>query len=127
MLGEITEHDIVIADLEAGAGTTLRLQPGQVDLVLVVAEPTGKSIETARRVASIAERRARVLIVANRLVDEDDAGRVSDVLGSYDIVEIPDDPAIAAADRQGIAPIDGGSESPGVAAIRALADRLDSG
>lgn len=127
MLGEITDHDIVIADLEAGAGTTLRLQPGQVDIVLVVAEPTEKSIETARRVASIAEQRARVLVIANRLLDGEDRRRISAVLGSYDIVEVPDDPAIAASDRDGLAPIDAHPDAPGVAAIRRVADLLVSG
>ena len=34
--------------MEAGVGTLLRLQPGQADVVLVVAEPSAKAIEVAR-------------------------------------------------------------------------------
>jgi len=37
---------------------------------------------------------------------------------------IPEDPVIAAADRDGTAPIDLDPDSPGVAAIIKLADRL---
>ncbi len=68
MLGELeAERSIVIGDLEAGVGTLLRLQPGQADLVIVVAQPTAKAIEVARRAVEIASSRARVLLIANRV------------------------------------------------------------
>jgi len=46
------------------------------------------------------------------------------VLGDRELIIIPEDPVIAAADREGTAPIDLDADAPGVAAIVALADRL---
>ena len=124
LLGEMEESSgIVICDLEAGIGTSLRLRPDEVDVVVVVAEPTVKSLEVAERVAAVAARRgAEVVVAANRVTGPADAELVRHRLGVDHVVEIPDDPSITAADRTGVAPIDVDPASPGVAAIRRLAD-----
>ncbi len=127
MLGELESDDqIVIGDLEAGVGTVLRLQDGQADVVVVVAQPTAKSIEVARRAIQVATRRDhRVVVVANRVRDDADLDEIRAVVGDeQELVVVPDDPAIAEADRDGRAPIDVDSTAPGVRALVALADRL---
>lgn len=125
MLGQMeTEANVVIGDLEAGVGTLLRLGEGHVDIVLVVAEPSAKSIEAARRAAAIATGRATVIVIANRVRDEADVEAVRAVLGEHEIVVVPEDPSIASADRRGLAPIDVAADSPGVRAIISLAHRL---
>lgn len=127
MLGELESDDqIVIGDLEAGVGTVLRLQDGQADVVVVVAQPTAKSIEVARRAIQVATRRDhRVVVVANRVRDDADLDEIRAVVGDeQELIVVPDDPAIAEADRDGRAPIDVDSTAPGVRAIVALADRL---
>jgi CO dehydrogenase maturation factor len=116
--------DIVIGDLEAGVGTVLRLPEDAADIVLVVVQPTAKSIEVARRVAPAASRKARVVIVANRVRDDDDLALIRAAFPDEEIAVVPDDEAIAAADREGRAPIDVDDEAPGVRAVVALADRL---
>lgn len=120
------EGRIVIGDLEAGVGTVLRLEPGQADVVVVVAQPTAKSLDVARRAIDLAEDRgARVVVVANRVRDESDLTAVESALrGEHELVVIPEDPAIAAADRDGLAPFDVAPGSPGVRAVLELADRL---
>ena len=110
--------------MEAGAGTLLRLEPGQVDLVLVIAERSAKSTEVARRLAEIAAARARVIVVANRVRDEDDLQEMESVLAGHEIVVVPEEPAIERADRDGVAPIDADPDAPGVRALIALAERL---
>ena len=53
MLGELEGNGrIVICDLEAGVGAVVRA--GSADVVLVVSEPSAKSIEVARRAAELA-------------------------------------------------------------------------
>jgi len=116
---------MVIGDLEAGIGTVLRLQPGMADAVVVVAQPTAKSIDIAGRAARIAAaREADVLVVANRIHNEEDLAAVRAELGAYEIFVVPDDPAIYRADQEGLAPIDVSSDAPGVVALTALASRL---
>jgi CO dehydrogenase maturation factor len=125
LLGELEgDSGFVICDMEAGLGTVSRVKPGQLDVVLVVAEPTVKGIDVARRAAQIASSRARVIVVANRIAGEADLDAVREALGSYELVAIPEEPVIARADQDGIAPIDLDPEAPGVLALLRLADRL---
>ncbi len=115
----------MVCDLEAGIGTLLRLKPGQVDLAIVVAQPTVKAIEVARRAVRIAAPHTRVIVVANRVRDKDDLELIrSRVDGADELFAIPDDPAIAHADEDGRAPIDAAPDAPGTRAITELAARV---
>jgi len=127
LLGEVEGDDkIVVGDLEAGIGTVLRLKEGQADVVVIVAQPTAKSLEVARRCLEVAPERApRVVVVANRIRDDEDLAAVYAVLGEdHEYVIVPDEPAIAEADRDGRAAIDVDEDAPGVRALIDLADRL---
>lgn len=125
LLNEFAAGDrAVICDLEAGVGTLTKMNAGAADVVLVVANPTAKSIEVARRaVESAVAKKARVIVIANRVRSEEDRETIRSALGEHEIVEVPEDPALAEADRQGLAPIDL-AEGPGVRAIRSLGERL---
>jgi CO dehydrogenase maturation factor len=126
LLSELeSDGKIIIGDLEAGIGTVLRLQEGQADVVLVVAQPTAKSLDIARRAVEMAaERTARTIVVANRVRDDEDLAVIREAVGDCELIVVPDDEAIARADREGRAAIDVDPDSPGVRAIIELADRL---
>jgi CO dehydrogenase maturation factor len=115
----------VICDLEAGLGTITRLAPGNADAVLVVANPSAKALGVARRAVEAASDKTEVIVLANRVRDEYDLDAIRAVLGEdRELIVIPEDPSIALADRDGLAPIDLDEDSPGVTALVALADRL---
>ncbi len=119
------EGRTVLGDLEAGVGVLSRMEGGSLDVVLVVANPTPKSIEVARRAVETAmAREIEVLVVANRVCGEEDLEAIRSVLGEQDMVVVPEDPAIARADAEGVAPIDLDENAPGVRAILAIGDRL---
>jgi CO dehydrogenase nickel-insertion accessory protein CooC1 len=126
LLGELeVDGRTVICDMEAGIGTILRLLPGQVDVVLVVTDATAKSIDVARRAATVASGRdARVIVVANRVRDDTDLEAIRAVLGEHELVAVPEDDAIRRADEEGVAPIDAAPEAPGVCALADLAARV---
>lgn len=125
MLGELEANGrAVVFDMEAGAGTLLRMAEGAADVVLVVAEPTAKSIEAARRHAEVAAEKARVVVVANKLAEAGDAARIGEALAGHELVEVPEDPAIARAELEGRAPIDVAPDAPAVRALAELAGRL---
>jgi CO dehydrogenase maturation factor len=128
LLGELeVDGTTVLCDMEAGIGTVLRLQPGQIDLVLVVAEPTAKAIDVAARSVRIAEGRASVLVVANKVHGDGDVDLIRASLGGRDVVAVPADPLVEEADRRGVAPIDLAPDSPAVRAVTQLAAHLDGG
>lgn len=117
---------MVVADFEAGLGTVIRLGGNPVDVVVVVVEPTAKSLEVGRRAAeSVREGQlGRVVVTANRVRDAEDEARVRAAFPGEELVLVPDDPAIVAAERQGISPLDAAPDAPGVRALVELADGL---
>ena len=127
MLGSVDFADhLVVADLEAGIGTLTRLAPGQVDAVLVVVEPTPKSLEVGARAAALAHEKnlGRVTVVANRVRGESDLEAVRAAFPNEHVVAVPDDPAVVAADRVGVAPLDSDPDAPAVRALVGLAHDL---
>ncbi len=115
----------MITDLEAGLNDLLWARPGADDVVLVVAEPSVKSVEIARRAALIAGDLGvgRILGVANRSLGGDDVACVSEAVGG-EVVVVPEDPAVERADTLGKAPFDTEPGSPAMVAVGALAARL---
>ena len=114
----------MVADLEAGLGTTLRLQPGAVDVALVVVEPTAKAIDVGRRAVEAAAERARVVVIANKVRSDDDRERIGNALSGHELVVIPEDAEIVRADRAGAAPLDAAPQSAAVRALVELAARF---
>ena len=127
MLSSVEFGDtIVLADCEAGIGTLTRLGDTPVDVVLVVVEPTPKSLEVGARAAALAKERkmGHIIVVASRIRNDEDLKAIQTALPGQEIVVVPDDPAIVAADREGVAPLDSAPDSPAVLALMGIADRV---
>lgn len=125
MLSSIEFGDtIVVADCEAGIGTLTRLGDTPVDVVLVVVEPTPKSLEVGARAATLAKQRemGHIIVVASRIRNDADLESIRAALPGQEIVVVPDDPAIVAADREGLAPLDTAPDCPAVLALMGVAD-----
>lgn len=117
---------MVVADLEAGVGTLTRLGDAGVDVVLIVVEPTPKSVEVGCRAAALVADKelGRALVVASRVRDDDDLAMITKAFPDHQVVAIPDDPAIVAADRHGTAPLDSAPDAPAVLALAGLVDEI---
>lgn len=123
------EATTVVADLEAGIGTLTRLADSSVDATVVVVEPTLRSIDVARRAVAVAEeqRQGRVVVVANKVADDQDRDRIDEAFGDRPLVVVPDDPAVDAADRLGVSPVDHEPHAPAVVALESLVEVLGLG
>ncbi len=127
MLGQLERPGLtVVADFEAGLGTVMRLVGRPLDIVVVVVEPTAKSLEVGQRAADLVRESGlgRLIIAANRVRDEDDTARVAAAFPRQVPFLIPDDPAILEAERHGQAPLDAAPQGPGVRALVMLAEAL---
>lgn len=122
-----TPHRVVVADLEAGIGTLTRVGPGAIDVAVLVVEPTAKSLDVAERALELARDRGvpRIVVVANRVLDETDRAFVANRFPGVQVLVVPEDEAIVAADRAGDAPFDLHPDAPAVRALVALADLLE--
>lgn len=116
----------MIADLEAGIGTMTRLEEKSVDAVLVVVEPTPRSIQVGQRVAELARDRAlgTILVIANRIRTPDELAMIVAAFPDHEVVAVPDDEAIVRAERDGTAPLDTAPDAPAIRALVAIAQRL---
>jgi len=125
LLGSVDpDGTVIVADFEAGLGTLTRLGDVRVDTVIVIVEPMVKSLEVGTRAAAYAATHStdRVVIVANRIRDDEDLATVRRAFSpTTEIVPVPDDPAIGDADRHGLAPLDAAPSCPAVVALSALA------
>ena len=113
----------VVGDHPAGPRQLAQDWAPYADTLLVVVEPTWQSALTGRRLAALArERGVAALPVASKVTGPADARRVEDLVGQPVAASIPDDEAVAAADRLGVALID---HAPSCAAARAIADLVE--
>ncbi len=127
LLSSVPESDtVIVADLEAGIGTLTRLPEESVDSTLVIVEPTPRSIDVGQRAVLVATERKQghITIVANKVANAEDEDRIRAAFGEHDVVTVPVDPAVVAADRQGASPVDVGPNGPAVESIGGLASVL---
>lgn len=135
VIGELLAFDeshgeVVLVDMEAGLEHLSRGTTRHVDVLLAIAEPYYRSLETARRAYELARELgiARVRMVANKVNGEAEAEAIRafaerhslDLAGS-----VPFDEAVVAADLRGVPLLQAaGPDAPAVRAIRDLLDRL---
>lgn len=120
--------DTVVVDLEASPEHMTRATTEFVDHMLLIAEPYFKSLETARRYHALALDLGidRVSVVGNKL-QHDDREMLEDFCSRHGfdlIATIPLEPEFVRAERLGAAPYDEAGGSPGMEAIRNLANRV---
>lgn len=116
----------MVADLEAGVGTLLRMADSTIDVVLAIVEPTPRSIEVGQRAVEFARQRlvGRIVVVASRVTDAADLDRVAAAFAGYEVVAVPYDEDVIDAERRGVAPLDVAPDAPAVRALIALANSL---
>ena len=127
MLSSVPHDDtVIVADLEAGIGTLTRLPERAVEHTLVIVEPTPRSIDVGVRAVSVAAERdqGHVTVVANKIADDEDEARIRAAFADVDVVTVPADAVVVAADRQGRSPVDVDAASPAVHAIGSLVSHL---
>lgn len=115
----------LVGDLPAGTRQAFFGWGSFARTVFVVAEPTAKSLLSARRLARLAndEDAPRLWAIANR-VDDGDAELVARRTGLEVIAALPHDEALARADRRGEALADGSGDGPVARAVASIVERL---
>ena len=120
----------VVADLEAGPTTPYEGYANFAELALLVVEPGGASILAAHRLAAIlVHQKLRFRVVGNQVRDRQGGAqirRLASELGAELACLVAYDPALADADRLGIAPADHAPGSPALRSLRKLATMLAS-
>ena len=110
----------------AWAGGTLAF----VDLLLIVAEPTGKSTVTGARTHTLAAELgiADVALIANRVAGAgpDAVSDLAAARGLDVLARLPDDAAMRRADQAGASPLDHAPQAPVTAGLLTLGETVEA-
>jgi CO dehydrogenase maturation factor len=122
-------QDITVLDLEASIEHLSRGTVRNVDVLLVVAEPYFRSLETAGRIVPLARELGLewVWVVANKVRGPRDEAAIREYCarrGVALLAVVPFDEQVAEADRRGLALLDYAPQAAVVTAVEALAARL---
>ena len=121
-------HWNVVGDLPGGTRQAFTGWGNWAQTVLVVVEPTAKSLLSGRRLARMAdldpEAPKRVLAVASKVTEPDDVDMIAKGTGLEVVAAVPYDEALAEAERRRMAPIDFAPDSPAVLAVESLVERM---
>ncbi len=134
LLGDLGERPevLVVVDLEASPEHLSRGTTRHADVLVLVAEPYYRSLETVRRLATLASELPipRIGVVANKVRSPADGEAVLEFCGRHDIEhlgEIPWGDAVTTADGAARSLLDAAPDDPVVAAVAAVAARLRNG
>jgi CO dehydrogenase maturation factor len=121
---------VVVVDMEASPEHLSRGTIRHVDAVCLVAEPYYRSLETVRRMAALVAELpvARVVVVANKVRMPADGQAIAEFCDRHGfelVASVPWSDAVGAADRERVPVVDWADAAPVVAAVAALAERLE--
>jgi CO dehydrogenase maturation factor len=121
----LKRDDVVILDMEAGIEHLTRGTSGSVDAFIVVVEPGGRSVQTARQVKSLADDLGvrKVYVVGNKVRTDEDKKFITSSLPGMEVVGFMSySPDVINADLHGR---DVYSSCPGlVTEIRTIKEKL---
>jgi CO dehydrogenase maturation factor len=118
----------IVGDLAAGTRQGLSGWAGFASLIGIVVEPTRAALLSARRLGRLAQLmpEARVGVIINKARGDDWSHTVRAELPFETWAVVPHDEGVAAAEREGLAPIDVASASDAITAITRLVSDLRS-
>jgi CO dehydrogenase maturation factor len=118
-----------VLDIEASLEHFCQNKAIHADTMLIVVEPTFKSLETARRMIALARQLEpeRLALVANKVSDAPGRAALQQLAGADDVevlAEVPHDVTMLEADLAVTALLDYDPQAPSIVAIDRLAERL---
>jgi len=125
----VERGEVIVMDMEAGVEHMGRGTAKHVDILLIVTDPSLKSMETARKIHSLAVEAGveKVFIVGNKVSVSGEAELIERFAADNKLLLlgiIPYDEQILRADVQGKTPLEYARESNGVATIRKMGEKL---
>lgn len=121
-------YDYLVVDNEAGLEHISRKTIENVDLMLVISDPTAKGIRTAGRIYQLAKSLnitiADAYLIVTKITDPAPLQKEIDATGLKLLGVVPHDPKVVEHDLKGIAMLDLPDDSAAVLATRDMFDKL---
>ncbi len=121
----VKRNEVVIVDFEAGLEHLGRGTAKGIDVMLVITEPSQKSLDLCHKIVSLSKKLGiiNIYLIANKIVDESQLDIIRDKTKDWEIPlyhNIPYDQEIGKADLKGVSPLDFNHDSEAVKAIKML-------
>ncbi|TFG20886.1 MAG: cobalamin biosynthesis protein CobN [Promethearchaeota archaeon] len=121
----VKRNEVVIVDFEAGLEHLGRGTAKGIDVMLVITEPSQKSLDLCSKIIDLSKKLGiiNIYLIANKVIDEGQLSSINKRLEDWEVPlyhTIPYDPEIGNADLEGKPPLDYNPNSKGVQAIKSL-------
>jgi len=125
----VERDEAVIMDMEAGVEHMGRGTAKHVDIMLIVADPSLKSMETARKIYGLAAEAGikKAFIIGNKIRNSSESELIQRFAADNKIPMldfVPYDEQILKVDMQGETPLEYAEDSVGIAAIQKIGEKL---
>ncbi len=125
----VKREEVIIVDFEAGLEHLGRGTAKGIDVMLVITEPSQKSLDLCQKIIKLSKKLGviNIYLVANKITDESQQEIINQKIRTWEIPlyhSVPFDPEIGKADLHGNAPIDFNPRSKGIKAIKNLYNKL---
>lgn len=130
-LADLADGTLTLVDMEASPEHLSRGTARHVDVLLLVAEPYFRSLETVRRMAELAEGLPipRIGVVGNKLRDDADREAITAFCERHDLellATVPWDDRVLDADRDRVPLAEAAPDGAAVIGVRTLMAHLDA-
>ncbi len=125
----VERDEVVVMDMEAGVEHMGRGTAKHVDVLLIVTDPSFKSLQTAKKIKNLASEAGvpKVFIVGNKVANSGEAETIKQFVTNNDLLLvgiIPYDEQILGAEVQGKTPLEYAQDSEGLTMIREMGEKL---
>jgi CO dehydrogenase maturation factor len=125
----VKRDEVIIVDFEAGIEHLGRGTAKGIDVMLVVAEPSQKSLDLCKKIIELSKKLGviNIYLIANKITDKSQNEIINEKIHNWEVPlyhSIPFDPEIGKADFEGKSPIDYNSNSDAIQSIKSLYNKL---
>ena len=121
----VKRDEVIIVDFEAGIEHLGRGTAKGIDVMLVITEPSQKSLDLCKKIINLSKKLGviNIYLIANKLIDDSQKEIINKRITDWEVPlyhSIPSDSEIGKADLNGESPIDFNQDSKGIQAIKSL-------
>jgi CO dehydrogenase maturation factor len=125
----VKRDEVLVVDFEAGLEHLGRGTAKGIDVMLVITEPSQKSLDLCSKIIKLSKRLGviNVYLIANKVYDDSQLDVIYKTIEDWEVPlyhSIHYDPEIINADLKGVAPIDANSNSQALDEIKSLYKKL---
>jgi CO dehydrogenase maturation factor len=125
----VKRNEVIIVDFEAGLEHLGRGTAKGIDVMLVVTEPSQKSLDLCFKIIDLSKKLGvvNIFLIANKIFDDSQLSAINERIKSWEIPlyhSIPFDLEIGKADLKGTSPLDHNNKSEAIQSIKKLYDKL---